>query len=420
MCRISRSVVMTKLQNVGNVTVKNVPQPTAEPKENNNNLYRVNFRADNNDQFVRQPRQKGPVYTQPPMLDREAQIKQIQDAQKKEKRKQNLSWGLGIAASVVLILALLPQAISFFRKGGGEKTEKFRELLFKPISNDMNSSTGNATPPKLRKYFSELLSARNADKEVDEFIGPLAKKVPNRGVVYGGAGVGKTYGIKAFAKDIGAEYCERDFSRVSSKYVGETSVFITKDFTSARELAMKNPNKPYVLVYNEVDSLMPDPSKIGSDAQHLIQNRTAFLDGLDSIKDVPNLYVFATTNFNPAKGGLDKTSLQRLGRVIEAELPTAEALEESLNYYLQKLNKECAIEKVDEIKEFAKKLAKEKRTHRDVENIVENSIMKYRNALNESIKVKPDSWKERFNVNYLQQALDDLGISVNNIESIGF
>ena len=185
-------------------------------------------------------------------------------------------------------------------------------------------------------------------------------------------------------------------------------------------MALENPNQPFVLVYNEADSLIPDPSKIGSEAQHLIQNRTAFLDGLDSIKDVPNLYVFATTNFNPEKGGLDKTSMQRLGRVIEAELPTAEALEESLKYHLSFLNKECEMESIDAIKEFAENLAKEKRTHRDVENIVKDGIMKFQNHLNETKKSSPDDWKDRFSIKYLKDALDDLGISVNSIESTGF
>ena len=392
-----------------------------------NNVRRLNFKSEN-DSFTKQ---NTPVYTQPPMLEQQVAMRNnFLREHKKEKTKQNISWALGIAVSIAFLTVLLPQ---IFKSSGSKpinntennikrNVDELRDLLFKPISEDMNKSDGIATPPRLRKYFSELLQSRNSDNEVIEFIGPLAERIPKRGVIYGGAGVGKTYGIKSFAKDIGAEYCERDFSRVSSKYVGETSVFITKDFINAKNIAMENPDKSFVLVYNEVDALMPDPSKISSESQHLIQNRTAFLDGLDSIKDVPNLYVFATTNFNPANGGLDKTSLQRLGRVIEAELPTAEALEECLNYYLKSLNEDCKVaeDHMVKIREFAEKLAEEKRTHRDVENIIKDAVMKFKNQLTENKKANPTNWKQRFTVEYLEKALNDLGISVNNIDTAGF
>lgn len=371
----------------------------------------------------------------PVILTQEKQLKdyiakQEKEAQK-EKTKSNLTWILGIGASLAIILMALGSIrgrrditknnIYIPPTEPGKKPESFRDLLFKPLKEKYNNPTGEATPPKLRRYFSELLKARKTDKEVIKYIGPLANNLPNRAVIYGGAGVGKTYGIKAYASKIGAEYVERDFSKVSSKYIGETSVFITKDFVNAKKIAMENPNKTFVLVYNEVDSLMPDPSKISSEAQHLIQNRTAFLDGLDSIKDVPNIQVFATTNFNPAKGGLDRTSLQRLGRIIEAELPTAKGLEEALKFHLRDLNNADVFfkEQADDIVKLTQRMANEKRTHRDVENMVADSIMKYQNELT-SLKEQGKDWKQKFSVKYLEDALKDLGVAVNDIKTNGF
>ena len=84
---------MNSIQNVGNVVVKNVPQPKVEEKQNN--LYKINFRADG-DQFVR----RGGVQSRPAILQQQPQqdplsrmISEQEKAKKKEKTKNNIIMG---------------------------------------------------------------------------------------------------------------------------------------------------------------------------------------------------------------------------------------------------------------------------------------------------------------------------------------
>ena len=74
------------------------------------------------------------------------------------------------------------------------------------------------------------------------------------------------------------------FSDISSAYIGESAVNISKKFKEFAKLAQKNPNKKYVVAFNEIDSLINNIDKLGANNQHLGQNRTAFLNGLDFIR----------------------------------------------------------------------------------------------------------------------------------------
>ena len=70
---------------------------------------------------------------------------------------------------------------------------------------------------------------------------------------------------------MGAEYGEVQFSELSSAYIGETAVNITNKFKELAELAKKNPDKQYVVAFNEIDSLINNVDKLGSNNLHLGQ-----------------------------------------------------------------------------------------------------------------------------------------------------
>lgn len=116
---------MNNIHSVGNFAIKNQLVPEVETKQN---VYKVNFKADD-DKFVRQGRANGPVYTQPAIVKNAQQdpyvrmIKKQENEQKNAKRKQNLSWGIGIASGLAIILMVASQ---FFR--GGKDAAKVKEL----------------------------------------------------------------------------------------------------------------------------------------------------------------------------------------------------------------------------------------------------------------------------------------------------
>ena len=96
---------MLNIQSVENYNLKNQPTVVGNVP---NNVKNMTFKA-SDDKFVRQPS----------VLDQQANMRRALEEQKKtekkQKIKQNLTWGLGIGASLVLILALGgPMLSSFF------------------------------------------------------------------------------------------------------------------------------------------------------------------------------------------------------------------------------------------------------------------------------------------------------------------
>ena len=101
-----------------------------------NNLYHVNFRAENDRdvyvpsrpreaQAMPMPRPQAPSnYNQQAMLMRKLQ--EAEQAQKKEKRKSNLAWLLGIGASAAMIY------MAFFR---GKEPTKTTQLIVENVEN---------------------------------------------------------------------------------------------------------------------------------------------------------------------------------------------------------------------------------------------------------------------------------------------
>ena len=141
---------MTVINNVGNYNLKNQPTVVTNVP---NNIKKLNFKA-SDDKFVRQPS----------VLDQQANLRRAieeqQKAQKKEKAKQNLAWGLGIGASAILILALLPQALAIFRKGGGSGiTDSLRNELEKSATNIKPVNTAEMPKHKRESVCEELQKA---------------------------------------------------------------------------------------------------------------------------------------------------------------------------------------------------------------------------------------------------------------------
>ena len=157
---------MTKAQQV----LGNLPQAQDySVQKGQSNLYRVNFKNNGNDQFVRNS-QRNQITTDP-FEDRNAAIQRAiekqQSDQKKQKAKQNLSWGIGLAASTVMLIffgKLIRDDVVAKRKA--KEAEKILMDALKDAKDGINTSgessaedlrniLKNCKNPQIKRAFAE-------------------------------------------------------------------------------------------------------------------------------------------------------------------------------------------------------------------------------------------------------------------------
>ena len=387
-----------------------------------NNTTPIKFKADA--QAVPYVMSYNNRYT-PPMPDSAVddmfimQAMEQKKADKKEKSKEN--WQkTGIIAQVALAAAFITMAITSIiglKKVGinGHDIAKNSKLIWEDITKkqDFPNLTDDCVNPKVRDFIEKMKKRGNVKKEVLEYTG---MKNPEQCILmYGPSGTGKTFSGQLLAKELGAEYTKVQFADVSSPYIGQTSVEIQNVFKQLHETATKNPEKKYVVSFDEIDALLVPREKCGANNLHLAENRTAFLNGLDLIKDCENLKIIGTTNVNPSTGNLDKASLSRFKNMIEIDLPNTTELQAALKFQLKKLK---AIEKYNffennkkEIEDFVKDLQKRKYSQRDVEDIAKKAVDDFGIKINDSTNVTD----EKFDIKYLRKAVENKGLTTGAI-----
>ncbi len=387
-----------------------------------NNTTPIKFKADA--QAVPYVMSYNNRYT-PPMPDSAVddmfimQAMEQKKALKKEKSKEN--WQkTGIIAQVALAAAFITMAITSIiglKKVGvnGHDIAKNTKLIWEDITKkqDFPNLTDDCVNPKVRDFIEKMKKRGNVKKEVLEYTG---MKNPEQCILmYGPSGTGKTFSGQLLAKELGAEYTKVQFADVSSPYIGQTSVEIQNVFKQLHETATKNPEKKYVVSFDEIDALLVPREKCGANNLHLAENRTAFLNGLDLIKDCENLKIIGTTNVNPSTGNLDKASLSRFKNMIEIDLPNTTELQAALKFQLKNLK---AIEKYNffennkkEIEDFVKDLQKRKYSQRDVEDIAKKAVDDFGIKINDSTNVTD----EKFDIKYLRKAVENKGLTTGAI-----
>lgn len=314
-------------------------------------------------------------------------LREQQERIKKEEKRRNFSMILSIVGVLTSVGIL-----AIFAKGLFTKTPK---TVFKKIEN-MPKLTDDCVNPEAKSFIERCVNLFNKPKELIEHAG-----VKNRAkmvLFHGKTGTGKTFSAQLLAKELGAEYGEIQFSDLSSEYIGKTAVNITAKFKELATLAKKNPNKKYVVTFNEIDSLINNVEKLGSNNQHLGQNRTSFLNGLDSVKDIPNLIIVGTTNINPHTANLDPATLSRLGQIYEIKPATIKELGASLKYHLK--NSPAAqdlIKNEAEITSLAEAIHAKGGVQRDVDNIVNEAL--------ETFLGKIDNTNTKFESKYISDII---------------
>ena len=331
-----RMTIVSSIGNNGNVTI---PQKAG-----------VNFRA---------------AAAIPQEAEIDSFIKEQEKAKKNAKKQQNLNMGIQIGVLAALVASVGIMAYTYFGKGTA-KTQ------FAKISEKMPSLSDDCVNPKVKNFIEKTIKILDAPKDFLKYTGADA---PRMVLFHGPTGTGKTFSAKLMAKEMGAEYGEIQFSDLSSEYIGKTAVNISQKFKEIAKMAKKNPDKKYVVTFNEIDSLINNVNKLGPNNQHLGQNRTSFLNGLDSIKDIPNLTVIGTTNINPKTANLDAATLSRLGNIFEIEKPVQNEIKSSMKFHLGKSEAARDLIKNDaELDKIAELIKQKNGAQRDVENVVKTAI----------------------------------------------
>ena len=396
---------MNGIQSVGN-NLKNQPPVVVEtiPK----NVQRLSFKSDDKDKFIRNNQ---PVTTQPTILTKDPRIAMMeaqQKEQKKAKRKQNLSWGIGIASGLAII-AMVAMQLRMMKGGGVTESGAFNieKLEFKNLTKDdsiFDLRTSKSLHSKVKSFFTELLEKGKIPEDIAKRAGILGEGGTNSILLLGGSGVGKTEVIKSYAKAADADYVAIKVSDFANSYVNGTSKNISEMIEALIKRAKEKPNKQLVISLDEVDALVK--VTIHDTSGEVAKNRQSLLTGIDALLEMPNIKLF--TSSNASVKDLDGAFLRRCGYNFEVPMPDKEQLLEALKFQMRKC--EGAFENNGEffnnnaeLDSFLQKLVDRKCAFGDVKNIAKAAKDKYGLDM-----FKTNDPNKKFSVSYFEEVLNNI------------
>lgn len=208
---------MTSSLNVGNIY--NTPQQPVVVDTVPKNAKRMSFKAGENDQFVRQQQ-----VSQPPMMDSYARMIAEQKKQEKaQKRKQNLSWGIGIASGIAIIAMAIWTMRSGKKVGNTELGQEMKETFAresKEMWRDISKELGLDDLILSNKLKNNAGSIDNCIKQSSKL--KLMGSDPVFSILlYGPPGTGKTTYATAIAKKYpGSKLAFLDVGTMKDMYHG--------------------------------------------------------------------------------------------------------------------------------------------------------------------------------------------------------
>ncbi len=325
----------------------------------------------------------------------------------------------GISAILLLTAAYLP-SLKILLEISNNKKHKMPALIrdFKSLANDDKVITIDNCKSINKDLKSILERQINYVKAGSDVVSQTGKpQANNRLLLYGSVGVGKSYFAKIFAKSLDAEYMEVMYSDYNSMWAGEGVENLKKVFEKILKTAEKNPDKKYVVTFNEIDAMVAPADKVadktaGTRWVSILEERSVFLNYLEILKEkAPNVTVIGTTNISPKNNGLDRAAMSRFQNLVEVPYPDKECLYEALKMNLDKIkNKDKFISENDtQLKDLAQKMADRKFSFRNLEYIV-NDAKGYH--LDDSVSGK----KNDFKFEYLKKAEQNLKLSDGELE----
>lgn len=341
------------------------------------------------------------------------------DAKGNTIEKQRRNYSIALCTQTVIIIGLLGVIFSGKSSDLFSRFKKFNLNSFKSLKNDKNIPNIKECK-SLNKNLKETLErqvnlAKVSKDTLTEFGDDIGSS--NRFLLYGPPGTGKSFFAKVYAKSINAEYLEVLFSDLNSRWVGETEKNMKNMFETALKAGKKNPEKKYVLTFNEIDSLVVPPDNLskskGTHWVSVLRQRSIFLNYLEMLKEKsPNVTIIGTTNIIPKNNGLDRAAMSRFQNLIELTYPDKDCLYEALKTNLGKFKAaKDALENEEQLLKLSNTMAKRKFSFRNLDNILKEAKESY---INERIKGNND----KFNIKYLQKSIDNLKISDGELEKI--
>lgn len=187
-----------------------------------------------------------------------------------------------------------------------------------------------------KKEISDIVKALFLPRLLPDDVTSLLKLEPSKGLLlHGPAGTGKTFIARIIANYFFAP--EQVISvrgpELLNRFVGQSA----ENLRALFNVAIKNPKKTYVYIFDEMDSAFHKRSEGSSAGTQTSNDLTSqLLTLLDGVEPLDNVIIIGTTNFRENMDG----ALLRSGRMqthIEIGLPTEEDRLAILSLYMQPL-----------------------------------------------------------------------------------
>ena len=204
--------------------------------------------------------------------------------------------------------------------------------------------------PKKTPTFDSVVGVSDGKKAIiDSIIRPLQRPdlYPlgwNRCILlFGPPGTGKTLLASQSAREIDAEFIEKDAAQIKSKWIGESEQNVARLFNEARnKFKYLKSKRPIIIFIDEIDALFG--RAVEGSCDYDVEMRNQFLKELDGLGDKENnipLYVIGSTN---KPWNLDFAFVRRFQKRVHIGMPNQQDRIEMLNLYTKGLNLSTSID----------------------------------------------------------------------------
>lgn len=314
------------------------------------------------------------------------QQEKAQQALAQKKKEQWKQFGWDVLKGVIIGGILLGGYKLFCSNSSGEMQKQTKRSL--PLTSGVElkqaKTTGNVDVKECQKKLAEL----NLDEDQKKYIFknicvanrnireasvlPGIKVVGNRGaILFGRAGVGKSYAMEKIAEACDASYVSIKGSDFMNKYQGQSESNLQGLIEAVREEAEKKPDKPVIIFMDEGESILGSGRTSDNNNTNAML-RSIFLgametEGTDALP--PNVKFIVTSNF---VNDID-TPYQRDGRLgspMELKCPDIEKQKEIMQKrFKEKFNSDAYKEYEKEINDYIENRYNYMQDHNNDENV---------------------------------------------------